>query len=233
MNIAIILAGGTGVRLGGCLPKQYIEVCGKPVLLYCLEKFERHARIDKIIIVAAEEWQAVISGWVERTGVGKFSGFAPAGSSRQHSIVNGLRKAQQLGAAEQDAVIIHDAARPNVSQQQISQCLDSLCDYDGAMPVLPVKDTVYLSENGEQITSLLNRDALYAGQAPEAFRFGRYLAIHTGMTETELALVRGSSEIAYRKGFKIRLFPGDEHNYKITTAEDLDKFIREAGGTEK
>lgn len=182
MNIAIILAGGTGTRLGGDVPKQYIEVSGKPIISYCLDKFERHNQIDNIVIVASEMWQSYIMSWVKKDNLKKFSGFAPAGSSRQHSIVNGLIKAKSIGAAADDNIIIHDAARPNVSECIISQCMDRLLEYDGAMPVLPVKDTIYLSENGENITSLLNRDQLYAGQAPESFKYGKYLEIHNGMT---------------------------------------------------
>lgn len=227
MNIAIILAGGTGSRLGGDIPKQYIEVSGKPIISYCLDKFENHTQIDNIVIVASEIWQDYIMSWIEKDNLSKFAGFAPAGSSRQHSIVNGMIKAKSIGAVADDNIIIHDAARPNVSERIISQCMDELSEYDGAMPVLPVKDTIYLSENGENITSLLNRDQLYAGQAPESFKYGKYLEIHNGMTEEDLSKVRGSSEIAYRHGLKICMIPGDECNYKITTKEDLNKFVRE------
>ncbi len=227
MNIAIVLAGGIGTRLGGDIPKQYIEVAGKPIISYCLDKFEKHILIDNIVIVAAEMWQDYILSWIVKDNLNKFSGFAPAGNSRQHSIVNGMLKAKSIGATASDNIIIHDAARPNISETIISKCIESLSDYDGTMPVLPVKDTIYLSENGESITSLLNRDQLYAGQAPESFKYGKYFEIHDGLTEDDLLKVRGSSEIAYRHGLKIRMIPGDEHNYKITTKEDLNKFIRE------
>lgn len=227
MNIAIILAGGTGTRLGADIPKQYIEVLGKPIISYCLDKFERHRQIDNIVIVASEMWQDYIMTWVKKDCLTKFSCFAPAGSSRQHSIVNGLIKAQSIGATQNDNVIIHDAARPNVSETIISQCIEGLSCYDGVMPVLSVKDTIYLSEDGEKITSLLNRDQLYAGQAPESFKYGKYYEINNGMTENDLSKIRGSSEIAYRYGLKIHMIQGDEHNYKITTKEDMKKFIKE------
>lgn len=227
MNIAIILAGGTGVRIGGDIPKQYIEVSGKPIISYCLNKYDVHKQIDSIVVVASEIWQDYIIKWIEKDKIKKFSSFAPAGSSRQHSILNGLIKAKDIGAKENDNVIIHDAARPNVSEYMISQCLDCLSYYDAVMPVLPVKDTIYLSENGKSITSLLNRDQLYAGQAPESFKFGKYFNLHNGMTEDNLAHVRGSSELAYSNGLNIHMIAGDEHNYKITTKEDLVKFIKE------
>lgn len=221
MNTAIILAGGTGTRLGGDIPKQYLEVGSKPVITYCLEKFEENQLIDEIVVVAAKEWHQFIQQHIHT--ITKFKCFAPAGSSRQHSIINGMKAANP----KTDRVIIHDAARPNVSDDTISQCIVGLDEYDGVMPVLPVKDTIYYSETGEQISSLLNRDQLFAGQAPESFLYNKYLSIHDGMTEEQLDLVRGSSEIAFRSGLKVKLIKGDEHNYKITTMADLEKFKSE------
>lgn len=233
MNIAIVLAGGTGSRLGGNIPKQYIEVSGKPVITYCLKTFEEHIDVDGIIIVASTMWQDYILNWIKKEKIEKFLGFASAGSSRQHSIVNGLAVAKQCGAKKEDVVIIHDAARPNVSASMISKCVNQLQEYDGVMPVLPVKDTIYASENGKIITTLLERDQLFAGQAPESFKFGKYYDIHSDMTEDDLAVVRGSSEIAHKKGLKIYMISGDEHNYKITTGEDLNKFQQEMEVSQK
>lgn len=152
MNTAIILAGGTGKRLGGNIPKQYLEISNKPVIAYCLEKFENNKYIDEIVIVAELEWQNYLTEKIAE--ISKFKCFAPAGSSRQHSIINGL-KASNPNTYK---VIIHDSARPNVSDKMITECMLGLDEYDGVMPVLPVKDTIYFSENGEQINSLLSRD---------------------------------------------------------------------------
>lgn len=221
MNTAIILAGGSGTRLGGDIPKQYLEVGNKPVITYCLEKFEANPLIDEIVIVAAEEWEKFILK--NAVNISKFRCFAPAGSSRQQSILNGLKATNP----KTDRVILHDAARPNVSDDTIFACLNGLDEYDGVMPVLPVKDTIYYCETGEKISSLLNRDQLFAGQAPESFLFKKYLAIHEGMNEEQLSLVRGSSEIAFRNGLNIKMIKGDEHNYKITTMDDLEKFKSE------
>ena len=93
------------------------------------------------------------------------------------------------------------------------------------MPALPMKDTVYFSKTGNKIDQLLSRDNIYAGQAPESFNFGKYYKIHERMTEEELGKIRGSSEIAVQNGLNIKMIPGDENNYKITTTPDLEKFI--------
>ena len=230
MVTAIVLAGGTGTRLGSDTPKQYLEVGQRPVISYCLERFQLHSMVDAIVIVAAKEWHDYISQWIKKGKVSKFLGFAQAGSSRQHSVLNGLNKVLEIGVSELDAVLIHDAARPNVSEKMITECIQRLSGADGAMPVLPVKDTIYLSRTGKSIDSLLERDQLFAGQSPECFNLCKYYAIHTGMSEEELAVVRGSSEIAYNHSLSVALIPGDERNYKITTIADLEKFKLEIEG---
>lgn len=227
MIIAIILAGGTGTRLGGDIPKQYIEVKGKPIISYCLERFEKHKDIESIIIVATSSWYDFIQEVIVENKITKFSGFAEAGENRQHSILNGMKKAFVNGACNMDSIVIHDAARPNVSDRIITECINNLENADGVMPVVAAKDTYYYSEDGTSISSLINRDKLVAGQAPESFSLGKYYSLHDGLSISDLGNIRGSCEIAYSRGLNIRLIKGDEHNYKITTIEDLEKFRQE------
>lgn len=226
-TIGLVLSGGVGIRLGENRPKQYLNVCGKPIIGYCLEVFEDDPQIDGILIVASEEWQSYILRYIEKTHIQKFLGFASSGKSRQHSILNGLSKCREIGLLDSDKIIIHDAARPNVSADQINKCIELLDSYDCVMPVIHVKDTVYYSEDGMSIASLLKRDNLYAGQTPEGCRLGTYLAINLQLSDAELAAVRGTSAIAFEKGLSVRMFPGDEQNYKITTKEDFHKFCLE------
>ena len=198
--------------------------------MYCLEKFQNHESIDGIIIVAATEWYGRIQQWIEDTNIKKFMGFASAGISRQHSIYQGLNHAKSCGAKEEDIVIIHDAARACVSDEIISACIDGISEADGVMPVIEVKDTVYFSKSGKEVESLLDRDCLYAGQAPESFRFGKYYMLHEKLNDSELGSIRGSSEIAYKNGLKVKLISGSEENYKITTMSDLEKFRMQLEG---
>ena len=227
MNIAIILAGGVGSRMKSIdRPKQYIEVQGRPIINYCLNTFEKHIDIQEIYIVADSSWQEYITQWLEKDRITKFKGFAEAGKSRQHSIYNGL-KACEKNASKEDIVIIHDAARPFVTEEIIDECIKGAQELDGAMPVITIKDTVYRSKDGKSIASLLERSELFAGQAPESFNYGKYKEIHDNATDEELMNTRGSSEIAYKNGMEIRLFPGAERNFKITTMEDLTNFEAE------
>lgn len=221
MNTALILAGGTGSRMDMDRPKQYLSVCGRPVIDYSLHAFQRHKKIDRIVIVAAESWRGFIDQLVRDGGIDKFSGYAEPGESRQLSVFNGLKKIRDLLPATEN-VIIHDAARPILPAQLITACMEGLQEADGVMPVLPMKDTCYLSEDGRHITGFLPRSQLFAGQAPEAFRFRLYLELHERMTEEELNSISGSSEMAYKNGMNVRLVKGCEKNVKITTKSDLE-----------
>ena len=163
MVIALVLSGGTGSRLGADIPKQYLRVQGRPVLLYCMETLHKSPVIDAVQIVAAQEWQEEIGSWLEVYGLaGKFRGFSLPGENRQLSIFHGLTDIRQ-NAEEDDLILIHDAARPLLSQKLIADCAEAIRGHDGVLPVLPMKDTVYYSKDGRQITSLLDRQADFSG----------------------------------------------------------------------
>ena len=176
-----------------------------------------------MVVVVIEQWQDFVEEYTEKYGVTKIKGYAPAGKTRQHSIFNGLKLIAQT-VPDTDIVIVHDAARPLVSDEIISSCVKGATDYDGAMPVITVKDTVYQSKDGETIDCLLKRSELFAGQAPESFKFKKYYQIHNEVTDEEIGATAGSSEIAYRHGMEIRMVKGSERNLKITTVEDLETF---------
>lgn len=222
MNIAIILSGGTGSRMKLSIPKQYVEVGGKPIIGYCLDTFQKTEIIDKIAVVCHNDWKDYIGEYSEQHGITKICTYAESGASRQGSILNGLLACKSF-ASDKDIVILHDAARPLVSEKMLAEVV-SIGDFDGVMPVLPVKDTVYYSENGKSIGKLLNRDKIFSGQAPESFFYGKYLDINTSVGQEEINATRGSSEIAFKHGLNVKLIEGDEGNYKITTIADLEKF---------
>lgn len=204
-------------------PKQYMTVGGRPMISYCLRTFNAHSGIDRIVIVADEAWHDFILACIAKEQIHKFGGFAAPGKTRQLSVLNGL-KAMEETAAANDLVIIHDAARPLVPEALITDCLTHNARADGVMPVLPVKDTCYESTDGAHISRLLKRSTLFAGQAPESFRFGSYLAAHQKLSEEELEKISGSSELAYLSGLTVEMIPGAEINFKVTTKEDLQLF---------
>lgn len=226
MNIALILSGGTGTRMGTDIPKQYVKVGGKPVIAYCAERLSLHSRIDAIQIVAESVWRESIRRWLAADEFEKkFRGFSDPGTNRQLSILSGLEDIRKYADAS-DCIFIHDAARPMLSDRQITDCLDGICGHDGALPVLPMKDTVYSSADGKTVSSLLKRSEIYAGQAPETFRLGKYYEANKRLLPDGILQINGATEPAIMAGLDIAMIPGDEENFKITTRADLERFRR-------
>lgn len=223
-KIAIILSGGTGTRMGLAIPKQYVEVGRKPVVEYCLQTLLHHDEIDMAIIGVAEEWLEFVKECIDRVSPKIPVYFAMPGETRQASIINTLKVAKDNGVSSSDIVLIHDAARPLLTSKLVSECFKACEDADAVLPVVPVKDTIYLSSDGKHIDSLLERKSLWKGQAPEAFKFGSYYKANMRLTEDELKRITGSTEVSYRAGLKCVLIPGDSSNFKITTPEDLLNF---------
>lgn len=223
MNIALILAGGTGARLSSEIPKQYISVRGKMIITRCLEVFGAHQQMDAIQIVAHPGWREEIESQMPEKARAKFKGFSDPGSNRQRSIFHGLKDMMEY-AGNSDLVIVHDAARPLVGAVLLSQCVKACKGHDGVIPVLPMKDTVYLGEGG-QVVSLLERDKVYAGQAPEAFLLGKYYDANERLMPDGIDRIHGSTEPAIMAGMDIAMIPGDERNFKITTQMDLERYM--------
>ena len=223
MKIALILSGGTGSRVGGDIPKQYIIVNEKPVISYCIKTLSEV--VDAMIIVAAKEYHEFIDKEISFCK-DKFKGYSEPGDTRQLSIYNGLLDIQKF-AKDDDVVLIHDAARPNLSVHMIKDCFEKIGGHDGVLPVLPMKDTVYYSDDGNSISHLLDRSKIYAGQAPEAFVLGKYIKANEALLPTDIYKINGSTEPAILAGMDVVMIPGDENNYKITTQNDLMKFKEE------
>ena len=152
----------------------------------------------------------------------KLLGFSSPGTTQQLSILSGLNDLNSH-VVDDDVVFIHDAARPLVSVKLLKDCLDAVKVHEGVTPVLPLKDTVYIGSNG-RVTALLDRDQLYARQAPEAFPFGKYYCANSSLLPDKIKNVHGSTEPAFLAGMDVAIIPGDERNFKITTKADLEKF---------
>ena len=224
MTIALILSGGTGTRLGADIPKQYIEVNKRTILSYCLETLFLHPEIDGVQIVAEPSWQQTILKDMKLLGQ-KFRGFSLPGKTRQLSILNGLTDILTYASPE-DIVLIHDGARPCLSADMVSEGIKACAGHDGVLPVLPMKDTVYLSEDGKVVSALLNRSQVFAGQAPEFFVLGKYFEANKALLPDKILSINGSTEPAILAGLDVAMIPGDEGNFKITTKADLERFER-------
>lgn len=231
MNVALLLSGGRGSRIGSEIPKQYIEVNGVPIIYYALKTLMLHEMIDAVQVVAEAEYETMIRDVVSRIASEcgheelalRFKGFSVPGENRQLSILNGLKDIRKY-ASDADTVLIHDAARPCLSAELINECYEAIIGHEGVLPVLPMKDTVYYSNNGQRVSTLLERNKIFAGQAPELFLIGKYYDANQDLLPDKILDVKGSTEPAIMAGMDVVMIPGDEANYKITTKADLDRF---------
>ena len=221
MNRTVILAGGAGTRMGGCVPKQFINVNGKPLLQYSLEAVRDCECAGEVWIVAGEPWRGAVERMIKEAGISsRFRGLCDPGPERQVSVMNALTELMKEETAENSYVMVHDGARPLVSGELIRRCFEAAAGRDGAGPVLPVRDTVYRMEDG-RLSGLLKRDQLAAGQAPEVFRLKPYYDANLALMPDQIMRIRGSAEPAVLAGMDIVVIPADERNIKITTQEDL------------
>lgn len=221
-NIALVLSGGTGSRMGPGVPKQYQRIAGKPVLVYTLERLQVCPDVDGVLAVASPRWTDTILQWKQEFALTKLLAIAPAGVDRQLSIRSGLLAAQAyMDDTPEAGVIIQDAVRPLAGARLLARLIETLREAPCVMPVLPVTDTTYTSGDGQWVDGLLERSTLYGGQAPEAFHYWPYLALYRDTPEETLSAMSGSCQLPYRAGWKVKMIPGERENIKITYATDL------------
>ncbi len=231
--MAIILSGGTGARLKSDIPKQYIKVNGRSIISYCLETFSKHEQIDSIYIVAAEKWRDYIleDAFAQNISMDKFISFVEPGETRQLSVYNALELINDISenkvsgiTASEKLVMIHDAARPCVTTELITGIIEAYDGYDGVMPALPMKNTMYISKDGRSISTLLDRGTIFEGHTPELFKYAAYYEANKALLPDNIKMINGSSEVAVMASMKIAMIENDEDNFKITTATDLERF---------
>ncbi len=229
MNYAILLAGGTGSRISSDIPKQYIKAGPHMMITVALKVLLESGLIDGVCIVTDGDWSEEIKKDAASAGLDldKILSYADPGDNRQLSILNGMNEIIKVKGepSDTDTMLVHDAARPFVSAGLLTSVYGSLDDHDGVMPVLPMKDTVYYSENGSEISELLDRQKVFAGQAPELFLFGKYYEANKALLPEKIHSVNGASEPAIIAGMDIVMIPGDEGNFKVTTNADLDRYL--------
>lgn len=213
---ALIVAAGKGRRTGQELPKQYIEIAGKTILRRSIEAFLEHPNVDNICVVISDADRALYE-----TSVAGLTLLPPVtgGSERQESVRNGL---ESLTGAPPEFVLIHDAARPFVSQDLINRCLDRLKGADAVLPSLPVIDSLKTFAD-ERITGALNREKIVAAQTPQGFVYPAILAAHRTFAGEALT---DDTAVATRAGIEVALVEGEPGNFKITTAENIEKARR-------
>ena len=216
MNVAIILAAGNGTRLSNNIKKQFIKIHDKQLFLFSFDSF-CSSNIDKILIVSSKEDINYVRNLVSSNE--KFLDVIAGGETRQQAVKNALDYLKNI-LADDDVILIHDAARPLIKVPLINEVLNKTIEYDCCSLILPIKDTI-ISLSNNNYESTLERDKLASVQTPQGFKFkiiyeAHQKAIHSSATD--------DAQLVKSLGFNIHLIKGDEQNFKITTNEDLNYF---------
>lgn len=219
-NIAIIIAGGVGVRMGQSIPKQFIEVNDKPVIVYTLEAFEKHPEIDGIVVVCVDGWHDILKSYIEKYEIKKVVSIVSGGSCGQESIKNGLDEVKRL-YSEKDMVLIHDAIRPMVSQDIISDNIAKCSLYGNATAVSPCTTVVLGKSNDDYSKKVVDRDKIVLTQTPQAFILKDILDAHKEAKERGITSSVASCSLYVELGRKVYFSYGDETNIKLTRPADL------------
>lgn len=222
MNIALVFAGGSGMRMGAAVPKQFLELCGKPVLAHTLALFQDHPQIDGIWLVVAADKIEHARELAVRYGVSKLKGVVNGGDSAQESIYNGL-VAIRKACPPETVVLLHDGVRPYVDPQVISDNISAVVEYGSAVTFTPCYETIVISKDGQTIDALPYRRESYTAQAPQSFRLGDILSAHERIRRRpeRYTDMIDQATICRTLGMPIHLVPGNRGNIKITTPEDL------------
>lgn len=219
MVTALIFAGGTGQRMNArAKPKQFLELHGKPIILYTLEHFEEHPEVDNIVIVCLESWIDELKLWLKRYDFRKITQIVSGGTTGQESIYNGL-KAMEGSCQQEDIVLIHDGVRPLINDELISVNIAKVKESGTAITVEPVIESVIYSEQGDLINAVPERSRMYVAKAPQSFRYGAIWNLHQKARLEGLSAV-DSAHLCNIYGAELHMVISPPNNMKITSPAD-------------
>lgn len=223
MNILFLMMGGSGTRLGADIPKQYIEVEGRPIFSYILEAHQKCTYIDKIVIVSNIDWLNYVHQWVRALHADKVVSVVPGGINRSTSVLNGLN-AIRPWAQEEDVVLIHDATHPYCDEAGIRLVVEAIKEYGGATLGQAQFDTVYQTEEDYYIAQTLPRHLVFSGASPEGFVYKAISKVYFNASAAELETMTSAGAIAHANNISMKVIPSNVLNLKITYPNDLRLF---------
>lgn len=223
MNIALILAGGTGRRMHQEVPKQFLNVNDKPVIIYTLEAFQTHPDIDRIGVVCVDGWHDILKAYARQYKIDKLDWVISGGENGQGSIRNGVFEAESWYSGE-DIILVHDAIRPMVSHEIISDCIVQCKRHGSAIVVTPCNTVVLRRGEGESSKEVVPRDQLAVTQTPQAFPIKRLAEAHRRALEQGITNSIASCTLMIELGEVVHFSIGAETNIKLTTQDDLKIF---------
>ena len=223
MNIALLIAGGSGNRMGQDIPKQFLHVDGCPIIIHTMMCFQRHPDIDAIAVVCLKGWDTVLQAYANQFNITKLKWIFPGGASGMESIHNGIYGLKDKGCDDSDLVLIHDSVRPLLSQDIISSNIAICKAYGYAITGIQCREAILESDDGFVSTTSIPRDTLIRTQTPQTFRLGNIIEVHEeAMHKGIVDSVASCTLIAEVGGREMHIVPGSEKNIKVTTVEDIE-----------
>lgn len=223
-TVAILTAGGIGTRTHQDIPKQFLNVDNKPILVYTLEAFQQHPSIDEICVAILEGWEQILWAYARQFNITKLKHVVKGGTTGQESIFQGLQAVYNQYADQNDIVIIHDGNRPLVSQDIITDCLVKQKKYGSAVAAIPCTEVVFLSDNKIDSNKTIPRENLLRTQTPHAYIMRELWEAHMWAKDNNISNMAASCSLMEAYGKTTFFSKGSEKNIKITTAEDIEIF---------
>lgn len=225
MNIAVIFAGGIGKRMNSrALPKQFLKLYGKEIIIYTLEHFEKHPEIDAIAISCVEGWIPLLNELLEKYRFKKVRKVVPGGKTGQDSIYEGLRVAKEIAEGEKSIVLVHDGVRPLINGELITNCIRTVKEKGSAVTTAPVIETVICSGEERKVDGIIDRSKCLLARAPQCFWLSELLENHEkARTERRHDFIDSASIMSYY-GKELFIVEGPMENIKITTPMDFYTF---------
>lgn len=223
MNIALLTAAGIGSRMNQDIPKQFIHINNKPLIVYTMEAFQRHPSIDAIIVVGLKGWIDILWAYAKQFGITKLKWIVEGGDTGQESIYNGLKELEQHCNGE-DIVVIHDGNRAFVSEDIISDGLVKQSMYGSAVAAITCVEAIFVSEDGVESQNTIPREKLYRTQTPHVYSLKQLLWAHQQAKEKGIMNTTATCTLMCELGEKIFFSLGSEKNIKITTVDDIEIF---------
>lgn len=222
MNKALIIAGGLGNRFGAEIPKQFVEVNGRPIILYTLETFQTSTDIDSISVVCISGWESFVRKIAQKYQITKLEKIITGGNTRFESIYNGILSFRGE-AQDDDLILIHDAVRACIDHGIICDSLAKATSYGASLTVAPCFDTMFISKDSKSIDGIYPREKLFKGQTPETIKFDIALKAYT-RAKKENHFIDSPTSLLMNLGVKVGLSRGNQGNIKITTQDDIILF---------
>lgn len=225
MNIAVVIAGGSGSRMGQDIPKQFINVYDKPVLIYTLEGFQKHPQIDAIEVVCIEGWHDVLWAYVRQFGIDKLKWVVSGGETGQESIRNGIYNLEGK-ASEEDIIIIHDGIRPLVDETVLTDVIVKCRQYGNAVTSLPYNEQIFVVDDEKSTVKYIPRETLRRVSTPQAYKFGLLDSKYHEAYEKGIGIYGSSytNTMMVELGIRLYFAAGSDKNIKLTTKDDLEMF---------